>query len=177
MQNKYSEGYPGKRYYGGNEFIDMSETLCIKRALEAFNLNEEEWGVNVQSLSGSPANFYVYSALLNAHDRIMSLDLPHGGQYVNYYYFFNTSSLSHGYQTPTKKISMVSKYFETMPYRLNEKTGIIDYDKLEETATLFRPKLIVAGTSSYSRPIDYKRVRQIADQHNAVLMADMAHIR
>jgi glycine hydroxymethyltransferase len=72
---------------------------------------------------------------------------------------------------------MVSKYFETMPYRLNEKTGIIDYDKLEEHAILFRPKLIVAGTSSYSRPIDYHRMRQIADQHNAVLMADMAHIR
>jgi len=164
MQNKYSEGYPGKRYYGGNEFIDMSETLFQKRALVAFGLNEAEWGVNVQPLSGSPANFYVYSALLNTHDRIMSLDLPHGGH------------LSHGYQTPTKKISAVSKFFETVPYRLNEKTGYIDYDKLEETAELFRPKLIVAGTSSYSRAIDYKRMRQICDHHNAILLADMAHI-
>ena len=80
MQNKYSEGYPGKRYYGGNEFIDMSESLCQKRALEAFNLDPNEWGVNVQPLSGSPANFYVYTALLHPHDRILSMDLPHGGQ-------------------------------------------------------------------------------------------------
>lgn len=88
LQNKYSEGYPGARYYGGNEFIDMSERLCQKRALEAFNLNPEEWGVNVQPLSGSPANFYVYSALLKPHDRIMSLDLPHGGQYVVTFNFY-----------------------------------------------------------------------------------------
>ncbi|KAI9276195.1 serine hydroxymethyltransferase [Umbelopsis sp. AD052] len=80
MQNKYSEGYPGARYYGGNEFIDQSELLCQKRALEAFNLDNSKWGVNVQSLSGAPANLYVYGALLKPHDRIMGLDLPHGGQ-------------------------------------------------------------------------------------------------
>ncbi|KAL0483118.1 glycine hydroxymethyltransferase [Acrasis kona] len=164
MQNKYSEGYPGKRYYGGNEYIDKAEIMCQKRALAAFKLNEEEWGVNVQPLSGSPANFYVYSALLQTHDRIMSLDLTHGGH------------LSHGHQTPTKKISAVSKFFETVPYRLNEQTGIIDYDKLEEHAAVFRPKLIVAGTSSYSRAIDYARMRKICDQQNAILLADMAHI-
>ncbi|GMG50367.1 unnamed protein product [Ambrosiozyma monospora] len=79
MQNKYSEGYPGERYYGGNQFIDQAESLCQKRALEAFNLNPEEWGVNVQSLSGAPANLYTYSAILNVGDRIMGLDLPHGG--------------------------------------------------------------------------------------------------
>lgn len=106
--NKYSEGYPGARYYGGNEFIDKMETLCMKRALETFGLSADKWGVNVQSLSGSPANFQVYTALLNPFDRIMSLDLPHGGH------------LSHGYQTDTKKISAVSKYFEVFPYRLNE---------------------------------------------------------
>src|SRR5271170_4496955 len=88
MQNKYSEGYPGARYYGGNEFIDQSESLCQKRALEAFSLDPAQWGVNVQSLSGSPANFSVYTALLPAHGRIMSLDLPHGGH------------LSHGYSIP-----------------------------------------------------------------------------
>lgn len=82
LSNKYSEGYPGARYYGGNEFIDMAERLCQQRALEAFNLDPEKWGVNVQSLSGSPANFQVYTALLQPHDRIMALDLPHGGQYV-----------------------------------------------------------------------------------------------
>jgi len=164
LSNKYSEGYPGARYYGGNENIDQVEMLCQKRALEAFNLSGDEWAVNVQSLSGSPANFQVYTALLEPHDRILSLDLPHGGH------------LSHGYQTPTKKISMVSKYFESMPYRLNEKTGRIDYDQMEQSAELFRPKLIVAGASAYSRLIDYERIRQIADKVGAYVLADMAHI-
>jgi glycine hydroxymethyltransferase len=164
MQNKYSEGYPGARYYGGNEFIDQSERLCQQRALEVFSLDSKAWGVNVQSLSGAPANLYVYSALMNTHDRMMGLDLPHGGH------------LSHGYQTPTKKISFISKYFETVPYRLDETTGYIDYDKLEELATVYRPKIIVAGASAYSRLIDYKRMRDICDKVNAYLLADIAHI-
>nr|POE93656.1 putative serine hydroxymethyltransferase, mitochondrial [Quercus suber] len=164
MQNKYSEGYPGARYYGGNEHIDEAERLCQQRALETFGLKESEWGVNVQPLSGSPANLYAYSALLNAHDRIMGLDLPHGGH------------LSHGYQTPTRKISAISKYFETFPYRLDEKTGLIDYDKLEENAVLYRPKIIIAGTSAYSRLIDYDRFRKIADKIGCYLLSDMAHI-
>ncbi|KAF2456862.1 serine hydroxymethyltransferase-domain-containing protein [Lineolata rhizophorae] len=164
MQNKYSEGYPGARYYGGNEYIDEAERLCQRRALETFGLDESQWGVNVQPLSGSPANLYAYSALLNTHDRIMSLDLPHGGH------------LSHGYQTPTKKISFISKYFETLPYRLNEATGIIDYPKLEELAMLYRPKLIVAGTSAYSRLIEYKVMRDICDKVGGYLLSDMAHI-
>ncbi|KAJ9150452.1 Serine hydroxymethyltransferase [Pleurostoma richardsiae] len=164
MQNKYSEGYPGARYYGGNEHIDEAERLCQKRALQTFRLDPELWGVNVQALSGSPANLYAYSALLNCHDRIMGLDLPHGGH------------LSHGYQLPTKKISMVSKYFETLPYRLDEATGLIDYDKLRENALLYRPKIIVAGTSAYSRLIDYQRMRAVADEAGAYLLADMAHI-
>ncbi|KAM5352166.1 hypothetical protein ACJ41O_004889 [Fusarium nematophilum] len=164
MQNKYSEGYPGARYYGGNEFIDQSERLCQQRALESFGLDPKSWGVNVQALSGAPANLYVYSALLNTHDRLMGLDLPHGGH------------LSHGYQTPTKKISAVSKYFETVPYRLDESTGYIDYDKLEELASIYRPKIIVAGASAYSRLIDYQRMREICDKVNAYLLADIAHI-
>lgn len=164
LSNKYSEGYPGARYYGGNENIDQVEIMCQQRALEAFDLDPEEWGVNVQSLSGSPANFQVYTALLEPHDRILSLDLPHGGH------------LSHGYQTPNKKISMVSKFFESMPYRLDESTGQIDYDAMEKSAELFRPKLIVAGASAYSRLIDYERIRQIADKVGAYVLSDMAHI-
>ncbi|KAI1389273.1 serine hydroxymethyltransferase [Hypoxylon trugodes] len=164
MQNKYSEGYPGARYYAGNEFIDQSERLCQQRALEAFGLDEKEWGVNVQSLSGAPANLYVYSALLDTHDRLMGLDLPHGGH------------LSHGYQTPTKKISAVSKYFETVPYRLNEETGLIDYEKLDDLAQTYRPKIIVAGASAYGRFIDYKAIKATCDKVNAYLLADIAHI-
>ncbi|VEU37681.1 unnamed protein product [Pseudo-nitzschia multistriata] len=164
LSNKYSEGYPGARYYGGNENIDQVELLCQKRALEAFNLNPEEWGVNVQSLSGSPANFQVYTGLLETHDRILSLDLPHGGH------------LSHGFQTPTKKISAVSRYFESMPYQLDPSTGTIDYDQMEKSAELFRPKLIVAGASAYARLIDYERIRTIADGVGAYVLADMAHI-
>eukprot|EP01138_Halocafeteria_seosinensis_P010783 gb/GECG01011013.1/.p1 GENE.gb/GECG01011013.1/~~gb/GECG01011013.1/.p1 ORF type:complete len:521 (+),score=71.46 gb/GECG01011013.1/:1-1563(+) len=164
LSNKYSEGYPGARYYGGNEYIDMAERLCQQRALEAFNLDPEKWGVNVQSLSGTPANFQVYTALLQPHERIMALDLPHGGH------------LSHGYQTDKKKISSVSIFFETFPYRLNEETGTIDYDKLEEYASLYRPKMIIAGASAYSRLIDYERIKQIADKHDAYLLSDMAHI-
>jgi len=164
MQNKYSEGYPGARYYGGNEFIDQSESLCQRRALQAFDLDPEQWGVNVQPLSGSPANFEVYTALLPVHGRIMSLDLPHGGH------------LSHGYSIPGKHISAVSKYFEVLPYRLDEKSGLIDYDTLEANAKLFRPKLIVMGASAYPRHIDYARMRAIADSVGAYLMMDMAHI-
>lgn len=164
MQNKYSEGYPGERYYGGNQIIDKAESLCQQRALEAFDLDPESWGVNVQPLSGAPANLYAYSAILDVGDRIMGLDLPHGGH------------LSHGYQTPSTKISFISKYFQTMPYRLNEETGIIDYDTLEQNAVLFRPKVIIAGASAYSRVIDYARMRAIADKVGAYLLSDMAHI-
>jgi len=164
MSNKYSEGYPNARYYGGNEFIDMAEDLCRNRALQAFKADPSKWGVNVQTLSGSPANMCVFSAVCKPHDRIMGLDLPHGGH------------LSHGFQTPNKKISMVSVYFETMPYRLDESTGYIDYDALEASATLFRPKVIIAGTSAYSRHIDYGRMREICDKVGAYMLADMAHI-
>ncbi|KAG5524730.1 hypothetical protein RHGRI_031414 [Rhododendron griersonianum] len=164
LTNKYSEGLPGKRYYGGNEFIDELETLCQERALAAFRLDGKKWGVNVQPLSGSPANFEVYTALLNPHDRIMGLDLPHGGH------------LSHGFMTPRRRVSGTSIYFESMPYRLDESTGIVDYDMLEKSVNLFRPKLIIAGASAYPRDFDYPRMRKIADAVGAFLMMDMAHI-
>ncbi|KFX94652.1 hypothetical protein V490_04272 [Pseudogymnoascus sp. VKM F-3557] len=164
MSNKYSEGYPGARYYGGNEHIDAIELTCQARALTAFNLDKEKWGVNVQCLSGSPANLQVYQAIMRPHDRLMGLDLPHGGH------------LSHGYQIPTRKISAVSTYFETFPYRVNIETGIIDYERLEENALMYRPKVLVAGTSAYCRLIDYKRMREIADKVGAYLVVDMAHI-
>ncbi|OAA64686.1 serine hydroxymethyltransferase [Niveomyces insectorum RCEF 264] len=164
MSNKYSEGYPGARYYGGNQHIDEIELLCQKRALAAFHLDPERWGVNVQCLSGSPANLQVYQAIMPPHGRLMGLDLPHGGH------------LSHGYQTPQRKISAVSTYFETMPYQVNLETGIIDYDELERNAQLYRPKVLVAGTSAYCRLIDYARMRKIADSVGAYLVVDMAHI-
>ena len=117
----------------------------------------------MQSLSGSPANFQAYSAVLEPHDRIMALDLPSGGH------------LSHGYQTDSKKISAVSVYFETFPYGLDQ-DGVINYEEIERNAKLFRPKLLVAGASAYARLIDYERMRNIADQGKMWLLADMAHI-
>ncbi|CAG8644374.1 6202_t:CDS:2 [Cetraspora pellucida] len=164
LTNKYSEGLPGARYYGGNEYIDQVENLCRKRALQAFQLNPEEWGVNVQPYSGSTANFCALTALLQPHDRLMGLDLPSGGH------------LTHGWQTSKKKISTSSIYFESMPYQADPVTGFIDYDKLEGNANLFRPKLIICGASAYSREFDYVRLRKIADQHGAYLLADIAHI-
>ena len=111
------------------------ESLTKKRALEVYQLNPEEWGVNVQPLSGSPANFAVYTALVEPHGRIMGLDLPDGGH------------LSHGFFTATKKINATSIFFESMPYKLDVSTGLIDYDKLQANARLFKPKMIIAGLS------------------------------
>ena len=161
--NKYSEGLPKKRYYGGNEFIDELEQLCINRALEVYRLDKNEWGVNVQPYSGSIANICVYMGLLNVHDRIMGLDLPSGGH------------LSHGFYTKNKKISKSSVMFESLPYKIKE-DGYIDYDKLAENVKLFQPKLLICGGSAYPRDIDYKKFREIADSVNCLLMADMAHI-
>uniref|UniRef100_A0A183C9S2 Serine hydroxymethyltransferase n=1 Tax=Globodera pallida TaxID=36090 RepID=A0A183C9S2_GLOPA len=165
LSNKYSEGYPGTRYYAGNEYIDQVEVLCQKRALKLFGLDSEEWGVNVQAHSGSPANLAVYTAVVEPHGRIMGLHLSDGGH------------LTHGFYSPAKKVSATSLFFESLPYRVDPESGLIDYDQLERNALLFRPKVIVAGISCYTRWLDYyARFRSIADKCGAFLMADMAHI-
>ncbi|XP_046660626.1 serine hydroxymethyltransferase-like [Homalodisca vitripennis] len=164
LVTKYSEGLPGKRYYAGTEVIDEIERLCQDRALKTFNLNSYEWGVNVQPYSGSPANLAVYMALLQPHDRIMGLDLPDGGH------------LSHGFMTAKRRVSASSIFYESMPYKVDPVTGMIDYDRLAENARLFKPKVIIAGISCYSRVLNYSRFREIADEHGAYLFSDMAHV-
>jgi glycine hydroxymethyltransferase len=168
LTNKYSEGLPHARYYGGNEIIDQVEILCQKRALAAFGLDPNEWGVNVQPYSGSPANFAVYTALLRPHERIMGLDLPSGGH------------LTHGFYTMTKAgtrkaVSATSVYFESFPYRVNPETGYIDYEMLARDASLFKPALIIAGGSAYPRDYNYAKFREIATANGSLLMMDMAH--
>jgi len=165
LTNKYSEGMPGARYYRGNQQIDEIETLCCERALAAFDLNSENWGVNVQPYSCTSANFAVYTGLLLPGDRIMGLDTLSGG---------NTS---HGHYAPSgRKVSGASIFFESLPYKVNPQTGYIDYDKLEERAVDFHPKILICGGSSYPREWDYARLRQITDKCGAVLMCDMAQI-
>lgn len=138
--------------------------LCQQRSLDAYRLSAEDWGCNVQPYSGSPGNFAVYTGLCQPHDRIMGLDLPDGGH------------LTHGFMTATKRISATSIFFESMPYKVDPVSGLIDYDRLAENALLFKPRVIIAGVSCYSRCLDYKRFRQIADSVGAYLVADMAHI-
>eukprot|EP01006_Ploeotia_vitrea_P058134 TRINITY_DN68842_c0_g1_i1.p1 TRINITY_DN68842_c0_g1~~TRINITY_DN68842_c0_g1_i1.p1 ORF type:complete len:490 (-),score=62.95 TRINITY_DN68842_c0_g1_i1:174-1550(-) len=163
LTNKYAEGYPGGRYYGGTDIVDEIETLAKKRALEAFRVSSDDWAVNVQPYSGSPANFAVYTALLQPHDRIMGLALPSGGH------------LSHGFYTPTRKVNATSIYFESFPYSVTPE-GYIDYDELLKLARAFRPKLIIAGASAYAREIDFKKFREICNDVKALLMTDIAHI-
>mmetsp|Transcript_306 Transcript_306/g.523 ORF Transcript_306/g.523 Transcript_306/m.523 type:complete len:469 (+) Transcript_306:93-1499(+) len=170
LTNKYSEGLPHARYYGGNEIVDQVEVLCQTRALQAYGLADDKWGVNVQPYSGSPANFAVYTALLKPHDRIMGLDLPSGGH------------LTHGFYTYSKKektrkaVSATSVYFESLPYQVDPISGIINYEQLARDASLFKPAMIICGGSAYPREWDYAKFRKIADDNGALLMMDMAHI-
>ncbi|HPC26024.1 MAG TPA: serine hydroxymethyltransferase [Paludibacteraceae bacterium] len=154
LTNKYAEGYPGKRYYGGCEIIDESEQLAIERLK---NLFDAEW-VNVQPHSGSQANQAVYFACLKPGDKILGLNLSHGGH------------LTHG-----SPVNISGILYQPLEYNVNVETGRVDYDQMEEVALRERPKLIIGGASAYSREWDYKRMREIADKIGALLMIDMAH--
>lgn len=164
LTNKYSEGYPGARYYGGNEFIDQIELLAHSRALEAFGLDPEEWAVNVQAFSGCPANFAIYTALLPPGARLMGMSLAEGGH------------LSHGFYTPTRKVSASSIFWESKQFGCDKETSLIDYEAMKEMAQDFRPNLIVAGASAYPREIEYDRFRDACDSVGAYLLADICHV-
>ena len=155
LTNKYAEGYPGKRYYGGCEYVDIVENLAIERAKELFGAEH----ANVQPHSGAQANMTVFFAMLNPGDTFMGMNLAHGGH------------LTHG-----MAINMSGKYFNVVPYGVRKEDGRIDYDELEKQAVQTKPKLIIAGASAYSREIDFKRFREICDKVGAYLMVDMAHI-
>jgi glycine hydroxymethyltransferase len=151
-------------------YIDQVERMCQKRALEAYGLDPNEWGVNVQPYSGSPANFAVYTGLLAPHSRIMGLDLPSGGHLTHGFYTLNKKTKQR------KAVSATSVYFESLPYKVTHETGLIDYDALEASADLFKPALIICGGSAYAREWDYQRFRTVADKNGSILMMDMAHI-
>src|SRR3984957_15641087 len=155
LTNKYSEGYPGKRYYGGNEIIDEAEGLAILRAKSLFGAEH----VNVQPLSGSPANMAVYMALLNPGDKVLGFSLDQGGH------------LSHGHP-----LNFSGKLYSIVPYFVKKETEVIDMDEVEEIALREKPKMILAGFSAYSRNMDWKRFKEIADKVGAYTFADIAHI-
>ena len=161
LTNKYSEGYPGRRYYGGNQFIDEIENLAIKRAKKLFLPKSEwkNWQVNVQPYSGSPANFAVYAALLKPGEKIMGMTLSHGGH------------LTHGH-----KVSFSGKFFTAVQYGVSPKTHLLDYDQILKLAKKEKPKIIVCGYTAYPRKIDFKKFGQIAKKVGAILMADISHL-
>jgi glycine hydroxymethyltransferase len=158
LTNKYAEGYPGKRYYGGNKIIDQVEMLCIDRALKLFKLKKEEWHANVQLLSGSPANFTLYAALVPFGEKIMGMKLSSGGH------------LTHGYPA-----SFTGKLWNSVQFEITVENGAIDYEALKELAIKEKPALIVAGFTAYPRTVDFKKFREIADACGALLHVDMSH--
>lgn len=158
LTNKYAEGYPGRRYYGGNDIIDKIELLCIARALKLFKLKKDEWHVNVQPLSGSPANFTVYSALIPLGGKIMGMKLSSGGH------------LTHGHP-----FSMTGKLWKPIQYELDKETEVINYEALKAKAIAEKPDIIVCGFTAYPRIVDFKKFREIADACGAILHVDMSH--
>lgn len=156
--NKYSEGYPGKRYYKGQTFTDKLEELCKERALKLFGLSKEKWAVNVQALSGSPANLAVYLALVPTGGKVMGMSLNHGGH------------LTHGH-----KVSATGKIWTQVPFGVNKDTEVLDYDELKNIAIENKPNMIIAGFTAYPRVVDFKKFREIADSCGAILMVDMSH--
>lgn len=159
LTNKYAEGYSGARYYGGNEVVDKIENLCKERALKLFNLNPKKWAVNVQPLSGSPANLAVYLALVPQGGKIMGMSLDHGGH------------LTHGH-----KVSATGKFWQQVSYGVNKEIEQIDYEEIKNIALREKPNIIVAGYTAYSRKIDWKKFKMIADFTGTCLMADISHI-
>src|SRR3989344_3632074 len=159
LTNKYAEGYSGLRYYGGNEFSDKIETLCKERALKLFGLSPKEWHVNVQPLSGSPANLAVYTALVSPHGKIMGMSLDHGGH------------LTHGH-----KVSVTGKFWNQIPYGVDRSTEMINYKELEKIAAEHKPNIVVAGFTAYPRTIDFAKFRKVADAGSSYLLVDMSHI-
>jgi glycine hydroxymethyltransferase len=155
LTNKYSEGYPGKRYYGGNEFVDQIEELARDRVKKLFGVEY----ANVQAYSGSPANQAVFFALLNPGDKVLGMELAQGGH------------LTHGY-----KLNFSGKYYQSVSYGVDPETHLLDYDKIREIALAEKPKLIVCGATAYPRQIDFSKFKQIADEVNAYLLADISHI-
>jgi len=163
LMNKYAEGYPKRRYYQGNVNVDKVESLARKRVLQAFGLNGKQWGVNVQPHSGCEANVAVYNAMLKIGDRIMGMYLPDGGH------------LSHGWQMPGRKVTLVSKIFKVKFYHVNRQSRVFDYDQIEKQVRKFRPKMIISGGTAVPRDIDHQRMSQIAKEAKALYLADMAH--
>ena len=155
LTNKYAEGYPGKRYYGGCDYVDVLETIAIERAKKLFGAAY----ANVQPHSGAQANLEVYAALLQPGDTLMGMDLASGGH------------LTHG-----ARVNLSGKYYNSISYGVNPETGCIDYDQVEDMVRRYRPKLLVAGASAYPRSIDFKAFAEIAHKNGALLMVDMAHI-
>ena len=155
LTNKYAEGYPGKRYYGGCECVDIVENIAIERAKKLFGAEH----VNVQPHSGAQANIAVYFALLNPGDTVLGMSLAHGGH------------LTHG-----SPVNLSGKYYNFVPYGIDAKTGRLDYEELERLAKEHKPKLVVAGASAYPRVIDFERIAKIAHDNGALFMVDMAHI-